>query len=180
MLYIDYKPYNEECRTLVFHPHVLKEYNGRWQLFGHAEGQEPKFGYNLSLDRIQSRPTKKPNTPYISAPTDYYDNFFKNIVGVSHTKDGTPQTIHIRAHKSYMFKLTETKPIHHSQKVYKPFVEYEDGEYGEFTVYVELNNEFFGRILQMGADLEIVSPANVREQFKQRVEAMAATYKEKD
>ena len=179
VLYIDYKPYNEECRTLVFHPHVLKEYNGRWQLFGHAEGLSPEFGYNLSLDRIQAKPRKKHNTPYIPAPKNFYTGFFKDIVGVSHFKDETPQTIHIRAHKNYMFKLTETKPIHHSQKVSKPFAEYEDGEYGEFTVYVEVNNEFFGRILQMGADLEIVSPPDVREKFKQRIETMTDLYKDK-
>lgn len=184
ILTINYGPTFKDCRTINFHPNYLKEHNGRWFLFGYNENQDKEygFGFNIPLDRILSKPTIKDNqkdNEYKSAPTDYYDNFFKNIVGVSHAKDETPQTIHIRAHKSYMFKLTETKPIHHSQKVYKPFAEYEDGEYGEFTVYVELNNEFFGRILQMGADLEIVSPENVRELFKQRVEAMAAIYKDK-
>lgn len=57
-----------------------------------------------------------------------------------------------------------------------------DGTYGEFSVQVEVNDEFVGRILQMGAGLEIVSPQivspqNVREKFKRRVEALADLYK---
>ena len=46
---IEYKPYDEEQVTLLFHPHYLKEYNGRWHLFGHAEGRVPEFGYNIAL-----------------------------------------------------------------------------------------------------------------------------------
>ena len=72
--------------------------------------------------------------------------------------------------------------IHLSQKVEIPFGEYMDGTYGEFYVQVEVNDEFVGRILQMGAGLEIVSPQivspqNVREKFKRRVEALADLYK---
>ena len=49
VLEIDYKPYDEEEVTLMFHSHYLKEYNGRWHLFGHAEGKEPEYGYNIAL-----------------------------------------------------------------------------------------------------------------------------------
>ena len=75
-----------------------------------------------------------------------------------------------------MFKLTETKPIHQSQQTTIPFGKYEDGEYGEFTVYVELNNEFIGRILQMGAGFEIVGPDEVRNEFKKRTAELAKLY----
>ena len=60
VLSIVYKPYNEEKRTLVFHPHFLKEYNGRWNLFGHAEGHSPENGYNIPLDRSQPKPCERP------------------------------------------------------------------------------------------------------------------------
>lgn len=84
--------------------------------------------------------------------------------------------IHVRAHSNYMFKLTETKPIHQSQQTTIPFGKHEDGEYGEFTVYVELNNEFIGRILQMGAGLEVVSPEEVRNEFRKRTAELAKLY----
>ena len=181
VLSISYKPYNEEECTMTFHPHYLKEFNGRWHLFGHAETQDPEFGYNIALDRIAAKPRELYKVIYKPAPQGFYEEFFKNIVGVSHMKneDGQPYQvlpIHIRAHNYYMYRLTETKKIHPSQDIVIPFGEHEDGTYGEFVVNVETNNEFIGRILQMGAGLEIMSPDEVREEFKQRVKDLAKLY----
>lgn len=176
VLEIDYKSFGGEQETLIFHPHYLKEYNGRWNLFGHAEGHSPENGYNVPLDRVQTRPREKSKVEYISAPPMFYEQFFKDIVGVSHTKDTTKYDMVLRAHTYYMYKLTETKPIHLSQSIATPWGDHEDGTYGEFSLKVEVNNEFFGRILQMGAGLEIVSPKEVRDLFKQRVKDLAKLY----
>ena len=176
VLEIDYKPYGGEQETLTFHPHYLKEYNGRWNLFGHAEVHSPENGYNIPLDRIQARPREKSKIEYISAPPMFYEQFFKDIVGVSHTKDTTKYDIVLRAHTYYIYKLTETKPIHPSQSIATPWGNQKDGTYGDFSLDVEMNNEFFGRILQMGAGLEIVSPKEVRDSFKQRVKDLAELY----
>lgn len=181
VLSIDYKPYDEEQRTVTFHPHHLKEFNGRWFLFGHADNQEPEFGYNIAIDRIQSKPRKQYKVVYTPAPTGFYDSFFKNIVGVSHMKDDNKQpyavqSICIRAHNHYIFKLMETKKIHSSQKTTLGFGKHEDGEYGEFVIQVELNNELIGRILQKGEGLEVVSPENVRMEIKKRVAKLAQLY----
>ena len=73
----------------------------------------------------------------------------------------------------------ETKKINSTQESTKPFGKYEDGEYGEFVVRVELNNEFIGRILQMGAGLEIVGPDEVREVFKERISELFRLYERK-
>ena len=84
----------------------------------------------------------------------------------------------IRAHKHYIFKLIDTKPLHRSYEVVKPFGVYEDGEYAEFSVDVEMNNEFIGRVLQMGAGLEVMSPPKIRMIFATRVKDMASYYLE--
>ena len=176
VLEIDYKPFGGEQETLIFHPQYLKEYNGRWNLFGHAEDHSPESGYNIPLDRIQTRPREKSKIEYISAPPMFYEQFFKDIVGVSHTKDTTKYDIVLRANTYYIYKLTESKPIHPSQSIASPWGDHEDGTYGDFSLEVEVNNEFFGRILQMGAGLEIVSPNEVRDLFKQRVKNLARLY----
>ncbi|MBR1940917.1 MAG: WYL domain-containing protein [Bacteroidaceae bacterium] len=176
VLEIDYKPYEGGQETLIFHPHYLKEYNGRWNLFGHAESHTPENGYNIPLDRIQTRPREKSRIEYHSAPPLFYEQLFKDIVGVSHTKDSIKYNIVVRAHTYYIFKLTDTKPIHKTQKIVTPWGEYEGGTYGEFSLQVEVNNEFIGRILQMGSGLEIVSPKEVRDIFKNRVECLAKLY----
>ena len=176
VLEIDYKSFGGEQETLIFHPHYLKEYNGRWNLFGHAEGHSPENGYNVPLDRVQTRPREKSKVEYISAPPMFYEQFFRDIIGVSHTKDTIKYNIIVRAHTYYIYKLTETKPIHQSQSIATLWGDHENGTYGEFSLEVEVNNEFIGRILQMGAGLEIVSPKEVRDLFKQRVKDLAKLY----
>ena len=176
VLEIDYKPFGGELETLIFHPHYLKEYNGRWYLFGHAEEHFPENGYNIPLDRIQTRPREKSKVEYISAPPLFYEQFFRDIVGV--TNDSTePSIIIVRAHTYYMYKLTETKPIHDSQNIVTHWGDHEDGTYGEFSIRVKMNNEFIGRILQMGDGLEIIGPSDIREIIKSRVLSLVDRYK---
>jgi len=168
VLLIDYKPYEKELQTLTFHPHYLKEFNGRWHLFGHSEEKRPdfpEFGHDIALDRIIGKPREIYNVQYISPPIGFYKNFFKNIIGVSHSIGAKVEEIHIRAHSLYIYKLTETKKIHDSQEIIKPFGKYDDGEYGDFIVRLEVNNEFIGAILHYGAGLEIVGPEEVRIKF---------------
>lgn len=179
VLEIDYKPYDEEQKTLIFHPHYLKEHNGRWHLFGHAVGCEPENGYDLALDRIQSHPREKDKMEYIVAPPMFYINRFDNLVGVSHMENPIIDDIIVRAHSSYIFNLLKTKPLHRNQDVKKEFGEYEDGAYGDFVVHVEVNNEFIGRILQMGAGLEIMAPKDARDLFSERVRELADLYYKK-
>lgn len=177
VLEIDYKPYEREQETLIFHPHFLKEYNGRWNLFGHAENHSPEVGYNIALDRIQAKPRERSKIEYIPpAESMFYEGFFKDRVGVSRLNGMVKHTIILRAHTYKIYKLTETKPIHQSQEISTAWGEHKDGTYGDFSIQVEVNEELFGRVLQMGAGLEIVSPNGVREMFKQRVEKLAQLY----
>ena len=74
----------------------------------------------------------------------------------------------------------DTKPLQQSYTIVKPFAQYVDGEYAEFSVDVEPNNEFFGRILQMGAGLEIVSPESVRDEMAKRVQDLTDLYPKKE
>lgn len=98
------------------------------------------------------------------------------MVGVSHMEKPIIDDIIVRAHSSYIFNLIDTKPLHNKQDVRKEFGKHEDGIYGEFVVHVEVNNEFIGRILQMGAGLEIMAPKEVRDLFCERVRELADLY----
>ena len=179
VLNIQYRPYDGDSIFLVFHPHLLKEHNGRWFLFGHATHRMPEFGYNLALDRIEGTPKILPFTEkYLPAPKGFYKEFFRNIVGVSHLKESEPFHITIRATNFGVFKLTETKKIHHSQQTLKGFGKYEDGEYGEFSIYVEPNKELVGRILQMGHGLVVTSPPIVRSMIRECIFKMADLYRD--
>lgn len=182
VLEIDYKSFKEQDReqcTLIFSPHYLREFNGRWFLLGYAEGLKPYRGYNVAIDRIVNRPREIDNGQYVAAPAHFYDNYFNDIIGVTHDWEfPVKEEVLIRVHTYYMFKLVETKQFHHSQTVVKPFGKHDDGVYGVFSLKIRVNNEFIGRILQMGDALEIVSPEKVRAKFRERIINMEKRYKE--
>lgn len=173
VLRIKYKPYSLPLQTYIVSPHYLKEYNGRWFLFCHSDELRQYEAAHLALDRMQElQPVS--GYEYLPAQEGFYQAYFKDKVGVTHTKGAQPTDIVIRAYDENMFKLVKTKPIHQSQQIVAPF----NGTYGDFTVHVEVNNEFLGRILQMGDKLEIVAPDTVRRDMAQRVRNMAQRYEQ--
>ncbi len=174
VLAVTYNTSYEKEESLIVHPHLLKEFNGRWYLFCHAEEHEPRYGFSVALDRIVFQPKIICNQEYINAPRNFYQQYFKNIVGVSHFPNQSCTPIHIRAHGKYMFNLIGSKPIHSSQGTLKPYEE--NDNYGDFQIAVEINNEFIGRILQMGDQLEVIAPKEVRDLFREKVRALNARY----
>ena len=151
---------------MTFHPQFLKEHNGRWFVFGDAN-REPFKAYNVPLDRIVNEISEVNDVEYIPAPKGFYQEFFKNIVGVTHEKGAKVEEVIIRTKSEYQHGLLLTKPLHHIQKETKTFGEYEDGNYGEVTLTIEPNRELRGRILLYGENLEVVSPQTLREQIKE-------------
>ena len=178
VLSIMYKSgYDDDKREqLVFHPHYLREFNGRWFLFGHAEGKEKENGYNLAVDRIECKPVRLLDKKWRGAPEGFYEDYFRNIVGVTHEKKSEPCHVVLRAHSKYMFGLVKTCPLHHSQKIVTDFGEHDGEEYGDFELYVEQNNELIGRILQKGEKLEVISPLDVRKRVKEEVQKIMRRY----
>ena len=161
-----YQRFGQEPFTLNFHPQFLKEYNGRWFVFGEAD-REPYQAYNVPLDRIVGEVNEVDDVDYIPAPKGFYQEFFKNIIGVTHEKDSKVEEVIIRTKTEYQHGLLLTKPLHHSQKEKLPFGEYEDGNYGEVSLMIEPNRELRGRILMYGENLEVMQPLSLRKQIKE-------------
>ena len=179
VLRIIYKPYEKEIQELVFHPHFLKEYNGRWFLLGHSEGYDkPTYGYNIALDRIVKKPVPLWGRTFLAPPEQFYQDYFKKLVGVTHKDGNIPVSVRMRASTFYIFKLLETKPLHESQQTTVEYGNHADGTYGEFTLLVELNEELEARILQMGYGLEVKEPIELREKLRDDIRRMMLLYEE--
>ena len=175
VLRFDYQRFGQEPFTLVFHPQFLKEYNGRWFVFGDAN-REPYQAYNVPLDRIVGEVCEVDDVEYIPAPKGFYQEFFNNIIGVTHEKWAKVEDVIIRTKTDYQHGLLLTKPLHHSQKETMPFGEHEDGNYGEVRLTIEPNRELRGRILLFGDNLEVISPQLLREQIKDIIRQQLDTY----
>ena len=175
VLRFDYHPFGQDSFTLTFHPQFLKEYNGRWFVFGDAN-REPYQAYNVPLDRIVSEVNTVEDIEYIPAPKGFYQEYFNNIVGVTHEKDAKVEPVVIRTKTEYQHGLLLTKPLHHSQKETLPFGEHDGQWYGEVTLTIEPNRELRGRILMYGENLEVMQPLRLREQIKYILKCQIVQY----
>lgn len=178
VLRFSYQRYGQEPFELTFHPQYLKEYNGRWFVFGEAD-REPFKAYNVPLDRIVGEPTIVEGIEYIPAEKGFYQNFFKDIVGVTHEKDAKVEQVVIRTKTEYLHGLLLTKltkPLHHSQKETLPFGEHENGQYGEVTLEVEPNRELTGKIMLYGENIEVMHPLSLREQLMEIITKQMELY----
>ena len=175
VLRFDYQRFGQEPFTLIFHPQFLKEYNGRWFVFGDAD-REPYQAYNVPLDRIVGKVCEVNDVEYIPAPKGFYHEFFNNIIGVTHEKGAKVEEVIIQTKTEYQHGLLLTKPLHHSQEEVLPFGEHDGQWYGEVRLTIEPNRELRGRILLYGQNLEVISPLSLREQIKDIIRQQMDTY----
>lgn len=175
VLRFNYQRFGQEPFSLTFHPQYLKEYNGRWFVFGNAD-REPFKAYNVPLDRITGEVTEADDVEYIPAPKRFYQQFFNNIIGVTHEKDAKEEQVVIRTKSEYQHGLLLTKPLHHSQKETISFGDHPDGTYGELTLTIEPNRELRGRILMYGEGLEVMQPLSLREQITEILKKQLSLY----
>lgn len=181
-----YQRFGQEPFELTFHPQFLKEYNGRWFVFGDAERllvdeqgeaiRETFKVYNVPLDRIVGDVSMIDNVEYLPAEKGIYQRFFNDIIGVTHEKGAKVEQVVIRTKTEYQHGLLQTKPLHHSQKETLAFGKYEDGEYGEVTLTIEPNRELRGKILAYGQYLEVIHPQSLREQLKDIIKQQMMQY----
>lgn len=166
VLRFSYQPFGQDEFELTFHPQFLKEYNGRWFVFGEAN-REPYQAYNVPLDRIVGEVCPVEGIEYIPAAKGFYQQYFKDIIGVTHEKDAKVEQVVIRTKSEYQHGLLMTKPLHHSLVETLPFGEHDGQRYGEVRLTIEPNRELCGRILMYGENLEVMQPLQLREQIKE-------------
>ena len=175
VLKFSYQRFGQESFELTFHPQFLKEYNGRWFVFGDAN-REPFKAYNVPLDRIVGEVTIAEGIDYIPAPKGFYQQFFRNILGVTHEKDAKVETVVIRTKTEYQHGLMLTKKLHESQIETLPFGEHDGQWYGEIQLTIEPNRELQGKILAYGQYLEVITPQSLREQIKNNIREQMEQY----
>ena len=175
---ITYKPFDRKAMEIIFHPHLLYTYNGRFFAFGVSvrEGKEPLRKFCIALDRIKGDMKGAGSAcTYIPPFSDEYA-YLANIVGVRLEECEKLCTIRMRALDNYTFGRLNTKPLHDSQKVIL-YPDWKEGrEYGEFEITVIPNIELIGQILSYGSFLQILSPDNVKKRISTEINRMSSHY----
>ena len=174
--------YNQGYRKVMqitMHPHILKEFNSRWFLFGYVDDENKgEKVVNFSLDRIvyhsDNDIKKEVHREYKPCPSDFYKQYFKDIIGVTRLEGKEVETIFFRTTNFIVHNLLLTKPLHSSQKETMPFDE-EKGE-GEFTLRVIPNIELQTKLMSFSDGLYVVGDGEFQKRIRNAVANMYKRY----
>ena len=156
-----YRTYNGKETTVVIHPYHVKQYNNRWFLFGL---EQTPFG-----DRIANRPLDRivkfslANVPFIPNTTIDFTTYFDDVVGVSIPEDCVGKETVVLKFDPKRFPYAVSKPIHHSQKILSE-------EDCILQIEVRPNKELESVIFSYFPHVEVLAPASLREEFKEKIE----------
>lgn len=152
---------------VIFHPHLLKEFNNRWFLVGRKEGGNRVLTY--ALDRILSVDYDF-KTEYI--PIEFNaDTYYENTIGVTVLEKERPQTIVFKVDlKNSPYIIT--KPFHHSQRI----IEKNSDGSTTFSIFVHHNYELERLLLGFGESLEVLAPRLLRRNIKRKLKSAFKLY----
>lgn len=165
---VGYKPHKGNFKEEIVHPYYLKQYNQRWFLFGLNHQRDEISIY--ALDRIQY--ILESNINYKQNESIDFEQYFKDIIGVSNYKEQEPIIIQLLVVEDQL-PYTLSKPIHSTQKVIQ---KNEDGS-AVLSIKVVPNFELMQLLLSFGERITVLSPEYLREEIKQRIEKNLNNYK---
>lgn len=165
---VNYAPfYNADGYRCTLAPLCVKIFQNRWYVLGQRTDGMIK---TYALDRI--RKCEATDTTFKMPRNFNIDNYFATYYGIVTDATIKPQRIVIRAygnHKHYIKSL----PLHPSQHQI-----IDTPDHADFEMYLAPTYDFIMRILHDGADLEVLSPAPLRQEIKRRIGNMANRYKQ--
>ncbi len=151
--------------TMIIHPYYVKQYNGRWFLYGLND--ELNRMSNLALDRIQR--ISKSEKPFRRNEEYDFSTYFDDVIGATIPGDDVKvETISLRF-SSNRFPYVVSKPIHQSQRVV-------DDSSGIIEIQVRPTRELDQQIFSFLPDVEVLSPAWYRQQIKEKIEENLKKY----
>lgn len=169
VLQITYKGFaDKESSVFEFHPHILKQYNRRWFVFGYNKTVE-RWQHSIPLDeRLISFETLE-GFNYLVTDKDW-DKFFRTMVGVTRINENVERVV-LRFHNGRE-KYFKTKPF---QPDFDEFFEEEKQDQVWFESII--NKELVQQLLSYGQDVEILEPQQLKEMMREHSNAMTKYYK---
>ena len=159
-LNLQYRTYNGKETNVVIHPYHVKQYNNRWFLFGLEQTPNGDWIANRPLDRIVKFSIA--NVPFIPNTSIDFTKHFDDVVGVTIPEDFVTKETVVLKFDAERFPYVVSKPIHHSQKI----LSMED-----CTLQIEVrpNKELESVIFSYFPHVEVIAPASLREEFKEKI-----------
>ena len=155
---IIYHSYRGNEKTYAISPYYMKQYNGRWFLFGLDNTMQRLM--NMALDRIIGfKPSAEPFVPNTDID---FDTYFNDIIGVTvPDADVKKETITLRFTDA-RYPYVVSKPIHHSQQIVDP-------KSHTLSISVRPNRELFTQLLSFIPDVEVIAPEWLRKDIADKL-----------
>ena len=150
---------------MTIHPYYVKQYNGRWFLYGLND--ERNEISNLALDRILSY--EKSEKPFKKNEQTDFSTYFDDVMGVTiPNEDVAKETIGLRF-SANRFPYVISKPIHKSQKVV-------DETNCVVEIQVRPTRELDQQLFSFIPDVEVLYPEWYRLQIMEKIEENLKKY----
>ena len=165
VLKIEYAPFGKAPYKEKVYPYHLKQFNNRWYLIAQVVGFDSLAHY--ALDRIES--FEETNLKYKESNIDF-EEYFDDVIGVTVPDHAEAVNVILRVSK-YRYNFIKTKPLHLSQRIIE-----EAPDYTTISINIKINKELIALILSFDSDMEVLSPASLRDCIKEKIHAMNNNY----
>ncbi len=144
--------------SMTIHPYFVKQYNGRWFLYGLND--ELDRISNIALDRIQD--FQKSDIAFKKNDKYDFSTYFDDVVGVSIPNDDV-EKVAIGLHFSKSrFPYVVSKPIHKSQTI-------QDADICKIEICVRPTRELDQQLFSFIPDVEVLYPEWYRQQIMEKI-----------
>lgn len=163
ILEVGYRKFGaDEDLNYVFRPYYLRQFNGRWYLYGVTVGYDKIT--TIPLDRIVS--LKSTGKTFIPNPDIDFSSYFTDVHGATVYKEDEVEIVRIQVLTRKQLDYIKTKKLHHTQEV-----EFENEAGGIISLEVCLNYELEKLIMSFGEKIKVLEPTDfanhIRERFQE-------------
>lgn len=161
-----------EINNYTFHPHILKQYNRRWFVFGY-NSKTDNWLWSIPLDDRLVKYEFDSDSSYLESNIDW-NSHFRNLVGIRRNKEDIPQFIKLKFNSEGRLNLFRSKPL---------VPDFDEsllpGEENVVHFETVINLELIQQILSYGKDLEVLEPQYLKEALGDHVNTMQEFYSKK-
>lgn len=169
VLTISFKGFkDEEVKTFEFHPHILKQYNRRWFVYGYNKTTDIE-AWSIPLDERLISYTVLEEEAYTASDKDW-ELFFREMIGVVRPLNAVAERVVLKFYNGRE-KYFKTKPF---QPDYDEFYEEEKSDQVFFNAII--NKELVQQLLSYGQDVEVLEPETLKMQMKEHSDGMKSYY----
>lgn len=169
VLQITYQGFEDESEIQYeFHPHILKQYNRRWFVFGLNESRKIEK-WSIPLDKRLIDFQILEENDYIKSTVNW-DLFFRSMVGIVRPYNAEVKKVVLRFHngRENYFK---TKPFHPDFDEF-----FEEDKQDQVWFEAIINKELIQQLLSYGKDVEVLEPPSLKSQLCEHAHTMNLFY----